>query len=188
MILYSYFSFNHFCCRYNFGLIGKQIILTDTPGNQKYLKQTLAATTLAVDYALLVVDFNMIGQSEYIAEICKCLLIIQNNFMNKRVLVVVNKSEKSKNELKKSTLQQLLSEYKSLEVSCVTGRNLQYLKKILFSLPKQRSNHLVSTVCNTDLHLTLSFYNYATDIIINAMILSRVLVRFRIRVMRPLSF
>lgn len=121
---------------------GKQIILTDTPGNQKYLKQTLAATTLAVDYALLVVDFNMIGQSEYIAEICKCLLIIQNNFMNKRVLVVVNKSEKSKNKLKKSTLQQLLSEYKSLEVSCVTGRNLQYLKKILFSLPKQRSNHL----------------------------------------------
>jgi len=121
---------------------GKQVILTDTPGNQKYLKQTLAAATLAVDYALLVVDFNLMGQSEYVAEICKFLSFIQNNFMNKRVLVVVNKSEKSKNKPKKSTLPQLLSGYKSVEVSCVTGRNLQYLKKILFSLPKQRSNHL----------------------------------------------
>ena len=120
---------------------GKTVILTDTPGNEKYLKQTLAAATLAVDYALLVVDCNRLSDSDYMKEISKYLSLVQNHFMNKRVLIIANKYDLINDPY---DFKGLFYGFKLLSLSCVSGHNVQRLKTILFHMPKRMTRHWVS--------------------------------------------
>ena len=121
---------------------GKHVVLTDTPGNEKYLKQTLAAATLAVDYALLLVDCTRLNDTDYILDISRYLSLVQNHFMNKRVLILANKYDLVDESV---DLNNLFCGYKSLSLSCVTGHNMRRLKAILFNIPKRLSKHKVTT-------------------------------------------
>ena len=119
---------------------GKEVVMTDTPGNEKYLKQTIAAATLAVDYALLIVEYPRLNNADYIIEVGKYLSIVQNYFMNKRVLVIANKCDLAKEKL---VLKDIFPCFRPVALSCVSGYGMHRLKEALFKAPKRLSRHLV---------------------------------------------
>lgn len=158
------------------------VVLTDTPGKPKYLKQTLAALTLAVDYALLVVDSTQVLHeeshisSEYMLLVKKYLNLVQNFYMNKRVLIVANKTDLLSNAVRQQSYEKLkktFGGYRCILLSCVSGDNLETLKSALFSVPKRLSRHVVRRRVVFNAQFLLNFeFNLESKLLIARIVLT----------------